>query len=248
MPDALASLPCPLCSSPAFDGRPAVQCGACGLFLHRECFTTLGRCPKKTCGAKKPVTVAVVRLEPPGPDLASIAEAARKSFESVLHPMIADMRSEMAHREDVERLRPSLGAIEGAMSRHAEETQALIESVRAGLDRRIADVAAALAEAERRLRAAPQLAPADIAAAVRPVAEQASQSFELRVTRLREELSQSLSALERAVRVEAQRNLLAIEACRWDTAARGSPLPWDARSDQVLDPAPSGAAEGEDAR
>jgi ElaB/YqjD/DUF883 family membrane-anchored ribosome-binding protein len=234
MPDALAGLACSGCRDAVFDGRPVVRCSKCGAYCHQECFVKTARCPVQQCAGKKWEGVAVVRLEPPGPDVREIAAAVRADFEDVLHPLMAGVRSDMAQHEDVEKLHAEVLAAAKAAQTRDEALRARLDSTVLEIERALAEHARAIAETQRLVRALPTVGPKEFG----DVAQSVAASVGERTERLRESVHAALDALRQTVSVESRRNLVAIEACRWDTAAHGRPLPWDEGAARVLNPAP----------
>jgi hypothetical protein len=241
MPDDLAQTPCPACDEPVFDGRPAVRCAKCGAFVHRACWTTAGaRCTAEHCGSKRADHVAVVRLQPPGPTATEIGAEVAAKLDEFLKPALADVRLVMARREDVDRLRREVHDARNAAEAESAAARERAVEARATLLARLDELEKAVAETEQLLRAAPTPPKAEeISQASTAAVELATRN----VATLRDEVLAAIAVSDRAARVEARRNLAASEACRWDTAARRRPLPWDQSGEDVVRPAPAGDSE-----
>jgi hypothetical protein len=230
MNEDLAATKCPACREAVFDRGSVVTCSRCDEYQHLKCWNAGGRCRAATKCKGKPVPVAVVKLQPPGPTAAEISEAVEARTQELLHPIIADLRSAMAHGEDVETVRVSV-------AQTAEATLARIEQARIEMDTRTENIRRLVAAVETRLAAAPPpidrgdltKSAKEIREGVEGAAREAGASMESRLAELRSAVSSELHEI-----------LLAVEACRWDTGARRHPLPWDDRTDDVLDPRGAG--------
>jgi hypothetical protein len=230
MSEDLAATKCRACREAVFDEGSVVACSRCDDYQHLKCWNAAGHCTATAKCKGKPVHVAVVKLAPPGPSAAEIAEAVEARTQELLHPIMADLRSAMAHGEDVETVRVSV-------AQTAEATLARIEQARIEMDTRTENIRRLVAAVEARLAAAPPpIDRADLTRAAKEIrdgvegaAREAGASTESRLADLRAAISSELHEI-----------LLAVEACRWDTGARRHPLPWDGRSDDVLDPRGAG--------
>lgn len=239
MPDDLLHHPCTGCRRAVFDGQPAAQCAKCGAYWHRKCATGAGRCTIERCGSGKWTDVAVVRLEPPGPTLEQIATAVRTDFQRALDEVSTRIRGEMAYRTDVEKFRAEASEAASAASLREQRLRERVDALGASLEKRLDEHRKAVAEVLQAVRSIPTVGPREIQEVGRVV----SASLEQQSAKLQAEVAASLAELRSTVVVESSRNFAAIEACRWDTAARRRPLPWHDGSDRVLEPAPLPPAE-----
>jgi len=221
----LAATTCPGCRTIVFEQGAVVACSRCDAYQHLKCWNAKGRCTASMKCKGKLVPVAVVKLAPPGPTAFEIAEAVEARVQEILHPVVADLRSAMAHGEDVE-------ALSGSVARTAEATLARIEQARIEMESRTENIRRLVAAIDARLAAAP--APVDrselarTAKEIRDAADGAAHetgaALESRLVEIRAAISSDLHEI-----------LVAVEACRWDTGARRHPLPWDGRTDDVLE-------------
>jgi hypothetical protein len=230
MSDDLAGTPCRACRNPVFEGGKVVLCSRCDSYQHVRCWTAAGRCGATVKCRGKPVPVAVVKLQPPGPSAAEIAEAVEARTQEILHPIIADLRSAMAHAEDVDALRKTV-------AQSAETAQERVEALRREVESRTERIRQLVAAVETRLAGTPvPIDRNDLARIAKDVREGGEAGARLAGAAI----EAHIEALRRAVSVDLHEVLLAVEACRWDTAARRHPLPWDGRTDDVLAPRGSG--------
>jgi len=230
----LQTTPCGACAAPVFTGAAAVVCAKCGAFAHRTCWTAAkDRCSGANCGSRKCTPVAVVRLQPPGPTVEELTASVHARFEEVFHKVMADVRMSMSHREDVEKLRDEVRAVRVAMQTEAESAKEREASLRKEMHGHIQEAVRAVQALEQAVRSIPKPSVGqELSEASKDIAGRTDRA----VSELRKQIVESLQETARDLRIEARRNLAAVEACRWDTAARRSPLPWDARSDDVALP------------
>src|SRR5436190_22987526 len=99
---------CHACRELVFEEGSVVLCSRCDQFQHVRCWSEAGRCTATMKCKGKPVPVAVVKLQPPGPSAEEIADLVEARTQEVLHPLVADLRSEMAHHSDVEAVRKQI--------------------------------------------------------------------------------------------------------------------------------------------
>jgi len=230
MTDDLAATKCRACREAVFDKGSVVACSRCDGYQHLKCWNAAGRCTSTAKCKGKPVPVAVVKLAPPGPSAAEIADAVEARTQELLHPIMADLRSAMAHGEDVEALRVSVAQTTEATLARIEQARIETETRTENIRRLVAAVDARLAAAATPLqRADLTRAAKEIKDGVESAAHEAGATTEGRLAELRTAISSELHEI-----------LLAVEACRWDTGARRHPLPWDGRTDDVLDPRGAG--------
>ena len=229
----LKDTPCAVCDAPVFEKGAVVVCSVCDAYHHNGCWNRTGHCSARPKCKGRAVPVAVVKLQPPGPTAAEIADAVGERTQEILHPVVADLRSAMAHAEDVESLRKTI--LESARTAKERSESALRE-----LEARGDALRQLVAAADARVAALPVPAGRDdVAHAVKEIRErndalilEASSSLEAQIAEMR-----------RAVSAELHEVLLAVEACRWDTGARRHPLPWDTRPDEILSPRGDVAAD-----
>jgi hypothetical protein len=228
----LKDTPCAACREPVFEKGSVVLCSTCDAYQHLRCWSERRRCAASEKCKGKPVPVAVVRLAPPGPSAAEIADAVEAKTQELLHPMFADLRSAMAHAEDVETLREAFG-------HSAEAGQDRVEALARDLEQRTERIRQMLTALEARLASAPApLGRDDLSRAAKEIRD----GFDSAVRRAAPPLDKEIADLRQAVSLALHEVLRAVEACRWDTGARRHPLPWDGTSDDVLAPRAAGGA------
>jgi hypothetical protein len=228
-----ADLPCPACEGPAFGAGAVVLCTVCDSYQHLACWTRAHRCTAAVKCKGKPQPVAVVRLEPPGPSAAEIADAVETRVQEIVHPLLADVRAAMAHGEDLE-------AFRSQAAKSFEETRARLESLRTEVEERAEKLRQVCAAIDARLAAAPP--PVD-RASLAALASEVREGADAGLRHASAALEGQLRELSRAMTAHMQGVILAVEACRWDTAARRQPLPWDERPEDVLAPRAAGGAQ-----
>ena len=223
----LDTLPCAACNRPVFAGGNVVLCARCDAYQHKACWVKRGACAAAAKCKGKPVHVAVVRLEPPHPTSDDVSAIVLARVNEVVHPLVADLRSVVAHSEDLTALRRTIEAQAAAARADAEQARRAIEG-------RIDELRRLVVAMDDRERTAPvPIVREDLTAQATQVAERTAGS----VAELRTTLTRELESLRTAVGADLHGVLVAIEACRWDTAARRHALPWDDRTDDVLAPA-----------
>lgn len=230
----LAAEPCTACRAPVFSGAAVVVCAKCGGFEHRTCWTgAKGRCSLPGCGSKKSTAVAVVRLEPPGPTVEELTASVHARFEQVFHKVMADVRTAMAHREDVERLREEIRTLRAALQSQVDAGREREAALRRDVQGHFQEAVKAVSVVEQAVRNLPK---PTVAHELTEVSRELAGRTDRAVAELRRELTEALREAARELSIESRRTLAAVEACRWDTAARRSPLPWDSRSDDTTLP------------
>lgn len=231
--ERLEALPCPACRKPVFAHGSVVLCSKCDAYQHLSCWTKRKGCSGEAKCKGKSVPVAVVKLEPPHPTADEISAIVEQRLTDVVHPLMADLRSVVAHGEDLDALRR-------AAREQAESSRAAIEEFRRDVEGRLEKLRQLVAAMDQRESTSPQpLLREDLSQATREANERADAAD----AALREAVVAEVGTLRRSVAAELHGILLAVEACRWDTAARRHPLPWDGRTDDVLAPAPHGRDE-----
>lgn len=217
---------CPVCREALFAEGAVVLCSKCDATQHQRCWARTDECGATPKCKGRPQPVAVVRLEPARPTASEIAAAVQKQFRDVLDPLVFELRSSLAHGEDVEKLRRTVREL-------ADAAQERLEAFRRDVDTRFETLRVAVADLERRPASTPlPVVREDVERAAGAAAARAEQA----IADLRASVAADLAALRRSTEVDLHGILVAVEACRWDTAARRQPLPWDTRSDDVLDP------------
>jgi hypothetical protein len=223
---------CHGCRTPVFERGSVVLCGRCDAYQHLGCWSESGRCRATPKCKGKPVPVAVVKLQAAGPTAEQIAELVETRTQEILHPLVADLRSEMAHHEDVEALRKQL-----AQSNEAAEAR--VETLRRDLETRTEKIRQLVAAVDARVAAVPAgLDRNDLARTSKEIRE----GLDAALKQSGPSVDTQLADLRRAISSELHGVLMAIEACRWDTGSRRHPLPWDGRTDDVLAPRTAGGA------
>lgn len=222
------STPCAVCRTKLFDGGPVVLCSRCGRHQHQRCWAERGeRCVATERCKGKALPVAVVELEPRAPSAAEIAAEVEARVERIAAGLEERVLVQMANQVDVESLRSHVTRqVQKALER-LDETRDGLKAAIGEAANRIAALESAVAEASQ--RPAQDDGP-DVAAVVRAGVADA-------VGELRASLDARLDETRARVLSELHRNLLAIEACRWDTAAARDPIPWDDRAQSVVLPA-----------
>jgi hypothetical protein len=235
MKHELGAQPCTACRGPVFSGAAVVVCAKCGGFTHRTCWTSQkDRCALAGCGSKKSTPVAVVRLQPPGPTVEELTAAVHERFEKVFHAVMTDVRTAMAHQEDLDRLREEVRGLRALVESGATAGQEREAALRKDVESHIREAVRAVSVVETAVRNLPK---PTVAQELTDVSRDLAGRTDRALADLRRELTDALREATRELAVESRRTLAAVEACRWDTAARRSPLPWDARSDDVALPA-----------
>ncbi len=227
-------LACPTCLDTVFSGNEAYVCNRCDTYQHRRCWNEAGRCGGSDSCKGKPRDVVVVRLEAAGPTTSEIADEVEERLRKLVMPPLKSLHNTVAKPSDLE---PTKAAVLDASRDTKARFSDLRESVDAGV-RGVRELVSSLDGRVKELADRPQqeqgISEEDITRLVRETTARVDSA----VKALEKQVESQLDGLTESLRSELRSELFkvqqAVEACRWDTAARRTPFPWDARPDDLF--------------